>query len=175
MDAEDGMNDEDLIDAARDASFSIDQESAPAISTSITLPHLITKLSLPSRLASLAALTPLSFPPSTNQPSPHPPTTAALSMLHLRALEALNNLLLTTAAAAESEPSAARLLNLQPLYCDLLSIVSTLCSEPDALKQRGQEMRLEVVEASLGCLWGVVKLSAESSLVRRFRTRANQR
>ncbi|WVF66035.1 hypothetical protein IAT40_000773 [Kwoniella sp. CBS 6097] len=160
---EDLIGDEDLIEMGRDPSFVIEQDDArPATSVNpgATLSHLLTGLQLPTRLLSLSQLTPLSFPPANDQPSLHPPTTSVLSVLHLRALEALNNLLLTTVA---SLPSGGAQLSgaipLQQLWMSTFGIIETIGSEPDALNMKGQEMRLEVLEMTLGCVWGVSKIA----------------
>ena len=138
---------------------------ANGIGTSVTLPHLITKLNLPARLVKLAQTTPLSFPPSTAQPSPHPPVTSVLSVLHLRALEALNNLLLTSVAAMSSDAQTrAHILGsmgLSATWQAIFNIIDTIGSEPEALGQKGQEMRMEVLEMSMGCLWGLAKIDAD--------------
>ena len=53
-----------------------------------------------TRLFALAQATELSYPPASGGLSLHPPSTAFLSSIHLRALEALNNLLLTISSYA---------------------------------------------------------------------------
>lgn len=53
-----------------------------------------------TRLFALAQATELSYPPASGGLSLHPPSTAFLSSIHLRALEALNNLLLTISSFA---------------------------------------------------------------------------
>ena len=155
---EDPTPDNDLIEMARDPSTTITTaEPPPIVNPIVTLSHLITTLLLPQRLTTLALPTPLSFPPSDSVPSPHPPTTSVLSVLHLRALEALNNVLLTTAASLPSE--AATHIPSQGVWEGMFRIVSTLGAEEDALGAKGQEMRLEVLEMALGCLWGLVKIA----------------
>ena len=147
-----------------------DEDAAPAgarlsASVTLTLPHLLS-LSIPARLTQLALLNPLSFPPSTpGQPSIHPPTTAVLSTVHLRALEALNNLLLTIVAALPQMPrsQASQLvgsLPLQGVWDGVMHLVQIVSAEPEVLKQRGQEMRAEVFEMGVGCAWGVAKIGA---------------
>jgi hypothetical protein len=169
MDAEgDDFEDEELIEMARNPlSVEVNGDRSASFSTTVntaTLPHLLTTLSLPQRLISLSSLTPLSFPPSSSTPSPHPPTTAALSTFHLRALEALNNLLLTVAASLPADlalaSQAAGILPAQQIWEKLFAIVGTIAAEPEVLASRGQEMRGEVLEMALGCLWGVSKVSS---------------
>ncbi|EIW66481.1 hypothetical protein TREMEDRAFT_70084 [Tremella mesenterica DSM 1558] len=162
----DSLPDEDIIAQSQDHSNMSTQPTPVVISTSITLSHLITTLSLPQRLTTLAQLTPLSFPPASDQPSPHPPTTSALSILHLRALEALNNLLLTIAAASETDPTVKGPVPSQGVWEGMMTVIALLYAEADALKRKGHEMRREVLEMALGCLWGAVKVSEEGLLVR---------
>ncbi|KAL7420131.1 hypothetical protein Q5752_005097 [Cryptotrichosporon argae] len=150
--AEEGMDeddDEDLLDEAliergRDPAEPTSQAVGPTVHS---LPAL--SASLPALLVPLALPTSLSFTPPA-QPSPHPPTTAALSSLHLRALEALNNLLLTAAAAGAPVPVPGG-------WGALFDVVARAGAEEATLRSRGQEIRLEVVEAALGCLWGLAK------------------
>jgi hypothetical protein len=163
---EDGeeMDDEDLINEALDhADMTQGDLEAPTINTAVTLQNLLS-LRLPTRLATLGRLTPLSFPPAGTQPSPHPPTTSVLSSLHLRAYEALNNLLLTIVASVSgSEEDLSRLsemLPVQDLWKSLLGVVQIIASEPEVLKEKGQEMRVEVLEMASGCLWGAVRLGS---------------
>lgn len=200
MDASDVDEDEDdeqLIDSARDPVLDEmeavmygngkahgledgddeDVEGQWGVSNAATLPHLINTLRLPERLARLTHPTSLSFPPSSaSQPSPHPPTTAALSVVHLRALEALNNLMLTVAAAAADSPAALKALpalqagsdgQVQATWEGVFAIVLPLVAEQDVLSQRGQEMRGEVLAAACGAAWGVAKV-ALADLVRLF-------
>ncbi|WWC96818.1 hypothetical protein V866_003693 [Kwoniella sp. B9012] len=163
-DMEEMLADEDLIEMGRDPSFAIEEDRhAPPVNPGATLSHLLNTLQLPARLTALSHLTPLSFPPANNQPSPHPPTTSVLSVLHLRALEALNNLLLTTAASLPSRSVAvsplANSVPIQQIWLDMFALIGTLGSEPDAMKLKGQEMRVEVLEMALGCIWGTVKVA----------------
>lgn len=183
---EEDEDDEQLIDSARDPVLdemeavmygngndngSEDEEADGqwGVSNAATLPHLINTLRLPERLARLAHPTGLSFPPSSaSQPSPHPPTTAALSVVHLRALEALNNLMLTVAAAAAESPAVLKALpslrtgsdgQVQATWEGVFAIVLPLVAEQDVLPQRGQEMRGEVLAAACGAAWGVAKVA----------------
>lgn len=155
---EDALADEDLIALGRDPSQGGAGAAAPTVSTAATLPHLLGGLSLPERLSTLAQVTPLSFPPNPMMPSPHPPTTAALSVVHLRALEALNNLLLTSAAAiAGGDSSLAALIPGPALWVAMFDIVTLCGADAGALSARGHEMRLEIMEAALGCVWGLAQ------------------
>jgi hypothetical protein len=160
--------DEDLIALSEGINGDADHKPSTAgisINTPVTLSHLLNTLSLPQRLSTLSTLTPLSFPPSTATPSPHPPTTSLLSTIHLRALEALNNLLLTTVAAeAYKEGSIPS----QGVWEALVRVVEMISSEKEVLVAKGHEMRAEVLEMATGCLWGVVKLCS-SEIVSVFR------
>jgi hypothetical protein len=167
MGSDDGeeMDDEDLINEALDHA-DMDQdadgdEQATTVNTAVTIQSLLAH-HLPARLAKLGQLTPLSFPPAGAQPSPHPPTTSVLSTLHLRAHEALNNLLLTVVASLSGDDAGkvAEAFPLQELWTGLLATVRMIASEPDVLKERGQEMRGEVLEMALGCVWGIIKLGS---------------
>nr|XP_019011947.1 uncharacterized protein I206_02784 [Kwoniella pini CBS 10737]OCF50728.1 hypothetical protein I206_02784 [Kwoniella pini CBS 10737] len=157
------LADEDLIERGRDPLLEVEEPIlSPTVNPGATLSHLLRTLQLPSRLTALSQLTALSFPPTNNQPSPHPPTTSVLSVLHLRVLEALNNLLLTTAASLPSGGESAEIsgtVPVQQLWAGMFAIISAIGSEPDALNMKGQEMRVEVLEMALGCIWGTVKVA----------------
>ena len=160
---EEDQTDEALIDNARISSFTVESPAATLIvNTPVTLAQLLFTFLLPQRLTKLALLTPLSLPPMTNEPSLHPPTTSILSVLHLRALEALNNLLLIVLVSA-SAPSGAISFS-QPLTMEtwngMFRIISTISSESQALAMKGQEIRMEVLDMALGCLWGVAKIAS---------------
>lgn len=158
-DMEDFIGDDDDVLAEAAAHADAMDDIAPRLSSSVTLslPHLLS-LSIPARLASLASLNPLSFPPSSSA-SIHPPTTAMLSTLHLRALEALNNLLLTIAAAGAGQLQGQ--LPLQGIWDGLMQLIKIVASEPEVVQERGQEMRGEVVQMAVGCAWGIAKIGAD--------------
>lgn len=153
---EDAQDDEALIAAGR-APGSAGQSAAPAKVNSAGLPRLLSVL--PERLVKLATLTPLSLPPSDDA-SPHPPTTAALSALHLRALEALNNLLLSTVAAVQNGEKLS--IPAADLWAALFPILRAEGAPPADASARGQEFRKAIQEAALGCLWGVARSSPSS-------------
>ena len=165
---EDEMNDDEdeLFDKSREVPVNGASHTI-GVSTPVTLPHLLSTLNLPSRLSSLASLNALSLPPSSYQPSPHPPTTSALSVLHLRALEALNNLLLTVVAtiSTSADPSANQLAALIPaeqIWAAVFRNVDVVRAEPEALRQKGQEMRMEILMGCVGCLWGLAKIAPDN-------------
>ncbi|WVQ78675.1 hypothetical protein IAT38_000762 [Cryptococcus sp. DSM 104549] len=159
----DGVDDDEaLIAMGREPSLFVSDAPAPSINIGATLSHLLTQLLLPQRLTALAQPTPLSFSPATSVPSPHPPTTSVLSVLHLHALEALNNLLLTTAAALPADRSESQLSGMVPVqgvWDGMFAIVQVIGAEAEALQVKGQEMRLEVLEMALGCVWGTVRIA----------------
>ncbi|KAJ7604904.1 armadillo-type protein [Mycena rosella] len=97
---------------------------------------------LPPLVAPLLALvqpTTLSFPPLA-APSPHPPTTSALSAIHLAALECLNNIFLALARGGGAAPE---------------------CGRARRVGRRtglGQERRQAMWEVAAGVLWGVASV-----------------
>lgn len=153
----DAMDDEDLIARGRNPAANGSAGAALSVNTTVTLSHLLSTLSLPTRLLTLGQLTPLSLPPHGPSPSIHPPSTAALSIVHLRALEALNNLLLSTTAAAVA--GGENLASLIPgsLWEGVFSIVQATGEDTAALTAKGHEMRLELMEGALACAWGLSK------------------
>ena len=167
---DDELESEAIIDEARDGPVSTHESSgAPGINTPVTLSHLLNRLYLPGRLADLAFITTISFPSASGVCSLSSPITSILSILHLRALEALNNLLLTVAAALSSDSSMTLHVSAQDLWDRLFRTVSTIGAESEVLDGKGHEMRREVLEMTLGCLWGLVKVApaAPIQLVRR--------
>ncbi|WVN87195.1 uncharacterized protein L203_102372 [Cryptococcus depauperatus CBS 7841] len=166
---DDEMDDERLISMGREPDSAIDVEASvgPNVNPGATLSYLLTNLRLPERLASLGRPVPLSFPPTSNVPSIHPPTTAVLSIIHLHALEALNNLLLTTVASIQSGGSSQAIaaIPVQDLWDTMFSIVQLIGSEPDALEMKGQEMRMEVFQMALGCIWGTTKVAPSKVII----------
>ncbi|KAE8540620.1 hypothetical protein D1P53_002984 [Cryptococcus gattii VGV] len=163
---EDEIDDEGLISMGREPGAELGMEtfdSGVKLNPGATLSHLLTNLHLPERLTQLSRPVSLSFPPAT-VPSIHPPTTSILSILHLHALEALNNLLLTAVASisAADRSAAAQIVAsvpVQGLWDSLFSIIQLIGSEPQALQMKGQEMRMEVLEMTLGCVWGTIKIN----------------
>lgn len=153
---EDAQDDETLIAAGRDPA-NAGTPAAPTKVNSAGLPRLLSVL--PERLVKLATLTPLSLPPADDA-SPHPPTTAALSALHLRALEALNNLLLSTAAAVQNGEKLD--VPAQELWNALFPILRAEGAPAADASARGQEFRKAIQEAALGCLWGCARSSPAS-------------
>lgn len=172
MEEDDGnISDEALIEQGRDPASAPNGSSQAKIATAVTLSHLLTTLSLPARLTTLASLNSLSFPPSSAMPSIHPPTTSVLSVLHLRALETLNNLLLTVVASLPEDTTqrsqVSGVIPVDQVWTSNFGTIDMLLSEPQALSQKGQELRMEVLEMALGCTWGCAKIAPEA-LVRSY-------
>ena len=98
---------------------------------------------------SLVQPTSLSFPPLA-APSSHPPTTSALSAVHISALECLNNIFLSLAnspitSISKDVESGAAVWN---SIWTALSLVGTQTG-------LGQERRQQMWEVAVGVLWGV--------------------
>jgi hypothetical protein len=111
-----------------------------------------TTILLPSLVSPLIALiypTSLSFPPLA-APSPHPPTTSALSAIHVSALECLNNIFLSLSTSPNPSIIANSVGGLK-IWNDIWSALA-LVGTDDGL---GQERRQEIWEVAVGVLWGV--------------------
>ena len=135
---EDEDGDVDVDDAADTTPVSSDVGATRSF-----LPALV-----PSLLA-LAQPTALSFPPLA-APAAHPPTTSALSAIHISALECLNNIFLGLAASPSAQVSsdvdAGR-----RVWTGLWSALSAVGTEFGGL---GQERRREMWDICAGVLWG---------------------
>jgi len=146
-----------------------------------------------TRLFALANATPLSYPPVTGGLSLHPPTTAFLSSIHLRALEALNNLLLTISSYAPTPspplPTAAQdassskskaewkgfvqssFSNLNELWEGSFEIAQQVVghgaaiSGTELLNMKGQEIRKDVLEILAGVWMGLARIGSCGGLV----------
>lgn len=105
---------------------------------------------LPSILAPLLELiqpTPLSFPPP-GAPSPHPPTTSALSAIHIAALECLNNVFL--ALAANPNPAVIEDVSAGTRVWEAVWAALSSAGTQGGL---GQERRMQLWEVAVGVLW----------------------
>ncbi|CAA7264820.1 unnamed protein product [Cyclocybe aegerita] len=112
--------------------------------------------SSPSFLATLVAPllalvqpTALSFPPLSS-PSIHPPTTSALSAVHIGALECLNNIFLSLTTSPN--PKIASDANSGLIVWNGIWSALGLIGTQTGL---GQERRQEAWEVAMGVLWGV--------------------
>lgn len=107
---------------------------------------------LPSLVTPLLALThpvALSFPPLAG-PSPHPPTTSALSAIHICALECLNNIFLSLATSSHSSVAADKESG-QKIWSEIWAALNFVGTETGP----GQERRKDFWEVAVGILWGV--------------------
>ncbi|KAI0348220.1 ARM repeat-containing protein [Trametopsis cervina] len=145
---EEVVEDDDMED---DAEMAEDDSAVPSTDSPITanLPAFVTPL------LSLIQPTALSFPPLGGT-SPHPPTTSALSSIHIGALECLNNVFLALATAAQAHPQKvsprddfAAGTSIWTQVWHALEVVGTDVDGP------GQERRREMWEAAVGVLWGI--------------------
>ena len=126
---------------------------------------------LPSIVEPLLALihpAPLSFPPTAGAASPHPPTTSALSAIHICALECLNNVFLSLATPARlqsqgfaSDADREAGPRIWERVWRALEVVGTDVDGP------GQERRRDMWQIAVGVLWGV-SLLWKGILVSRF-------
>jgi hypothetical protein len=138
------------VEAEADATddISMDAEASPTETKST--PSYLQTLVLP--LVSLIQPTELSFPPLSS-PSPHPPTTSALSAVHISALECLNNIFLSLSVSSPESVSK-----------DVQSGVSVWNSVWSALQLvgtqtgSGQERRQEFWDVAVGVLWGIANV-----------------
>lgn len=101
-------------------------------------------------LLALVQPTPLSFPP-LDRPSPHPPTTSALSAIHVNALECLNNVFLSLRGARldalRADPASGK--RVWDTVWQALGAVGT------NVENSGQEQRWAMWEIGVGVLWGI--------------------
>ena len=140
-----GLEFERQDDVDVDMSTQMDTDSPESSNTS-----LLTTLVTP--LLTLIQPTALSFPPLAS-PSPHPPTTSALSALHISALECLNNvfLSLTTSKSLSISSDANSGRTVWDGIWSALSLIGTQTG-------LGQERRQEAWNIAVGVLWGVGRI-----------------
>lgn len=100
------------------------------------------------RLLDLVQPTFLSFPPPSS-PSIHPPTTSALSAIHVSAFECLNNIFLSNSAFPDVERDAD---DAGPLFW---SKTWAALSKVGVDIAPGQERKREIWEIAVGVLWGI--------------------
>ena len=119
-------------------------------------------LMLTPPLIKLVHPTTLSFPPGPFEPSPHPPTTSALSTIHIRALECLNNLFLAVEAQGDgSTISPEGRKKVEPLWIELwdaLAKVGKIVKDGKMVASKGLEKKAEIWEIALGVLWGIARV-----------------
>jgi len=107
-------------------------------------------------LLALIQPTIISFPP-TDGPSPHPPTTSALSAIHVSALECLSNIFLSLLPGSSEKSHIPNLdansgRNVWEEVWRALGAVGTNVDKP------GQERRRNVWEIGVGVLWGIANV-----------------
>jgi len=106
-------------------------------------------ISLINPLLALIQPCSLSFPPLA-APSPHPPTTSALSAVHINALECLNNIFLSIASSRRPE-IAMDVVSGTKFWKDIWYTLGAVGTQMGL----GQERRQEVWEKAVGVLWGI--------------------
>ncbi|EMD42255.1 hypothetical protein CERSUDRAFT_110786 [Gelatoporia subvermispora B] len=140
-DADDDMDAEDDEDATPDEENVLPSgSSTPAYFESLVYP-----------LLGLIQPTPLSFPPLAGT-SPHPPTTSALSAIHISALECLNNIFLSMATAAARHKLDIDVQNGYKLWHEIWRALGIVGTE---ISGAGQERRRDMWELAVGVLWGI--------------------
>ncbi|KAF9356842.1 hypothetical protein BGX26_004657 [Mortierella sp. AD094] len=155
---DDGMDENTLREmeqlAAASTETPMDLSSHPII-------NILTNTVFPA-LINLATPTPLSFPA---QEVPTPPTvapliTSQLATTHLRAIEALNNFLLTMADAVPGKWwYKSRRPEAEQCWTWLFQQAGTVAGKGVQVgaEEKGQEMRGLVLDAIVGCLWTLAR------------------
>ncbi len=118
-------------------------EKTPNVDTTSLLPALV------PALLRLIQPTSLSFPPLASA-SIHPPTTSALSGIHISALECLNNIFLSLARTPNPSVSSDKAAG-SDVWNNIWAALRVVGTEFGL----GQERRREFWEVSVGVLWGV--------------------
>ncbi|KAJ7902614.1 armadillo-type protein [Mycena olivaceomarginata] len=145
--AEDAEDDD--ADLPPDMDMAIDNDVAMDASTP-GAPQPLPALVQP--LLALIQPTTLSFPPLA-APSPHPPTTSALSAIHVAALECLNNIFLALARSGGSG-SAADTAGGRAVWDAVWAALGAVGTQTGP----GQERRRAMWEVAVGVLWGVASV-----------------
>ncbi|KAJ7743939.1 armadillo-type protein [Mycena maculata] len=133
---------EDADDETPDIDMAIDDASPDSNTPAQTLPALV------APLLALIQPTTLSFPPLA-APSPHPPTTSALSAIHLAALECLNNIFLPLVRGGPADAVGGR-----AVWDSVWAALGAVGTQTGL----GQERRRAVWEVAAGVLWGVASV-----------------
>ncbi|KAF9184682.1 hypothetical protein BGZ51_006474 [Haplosporangium sp. Z 767] len=155
---EDGLDENTLREmeklAAASAETPMDLSSHPII-------HILINTVFPA-LINLGTPTPLSFP-AQEVPTPAtvaPLITAQLATTHLRAIEALNNFLLTMADAVPGKWwYRQRRSDAEQCWAWLFQQAGTVAGKGVQVgsEEKGQEMRGAVLDAIVGCLWTLAR------------------
>jgi hypothetical protein len=146
--AEDAEDDD--ADLPPDMDMAIDNDVAMDASTP-GAPQPLPALVQP--LLALIQPTTLSFPPLA-APSPHPPTTSALSAIHVAALECLNNIFLALARSGGGSGSAADTAGGRAVWDAVWAALGAVGTQTGP----GQERRRAMWEVAVGVLWGVASV-----------------
>lgn len=125
--------------------------------------NLISTLTSP--LVKLITPTTLSFPPTPLDPSPHPPTTAVLSSIHIRALECLNNLFLAIDESDDASQAGA-LTDADRQEANVIWIavwkalaqIGKVVTDGKFLTAGGFGKKKEIWEIAMGVLWGIARI-----------------
>ncbi|KAI0334008.1 ARM repeat-containing protein [Cubamyces sp. BRFM 1775] len=153
---EDDNEDEDDegMEDAEDIDMTIEADTSAAQGETPKPPAFFTTLVAP--LLKFVQPTALSFPP-LGAPSPHPPTTSALSAIHISALECLNNIFLSMATSARGRSSSLGLDSAsgRAVFEAVWGALRLVGTEVGAA---GQERRREMWDIAVGVLWGVGNL-----------------
>ncbi|KIK99485.1 hypothetical protein PAXRUDRAFT_787973 [Paxillus rubicundulus Ve08.2h10] len=107
---------------------------------------------LPALVQPLLALvqpTSLSFPPPSRL-SVHPPTTSALSAIHVSAFECLNNIFLSLSTSPNSELAANENAG-RGVWAEIWTVLSKLGLDI----AQGQERKQEIWDITVGVLWSI--------------------
>ncbi|KAK7058514.1 hypothetical protein VNI00_002148 [Paramarasmius palmivorus] len=146
---EDGDNEmdddkvEDIEEQGMDIEMTGEKENDNSSEQTSFLPSLV------PALLSLIYPTALSFPPLA-APSPHPPTTSALSAIHVSAMECLNNIFLSLATSRNPVVAADREGG-RKVWSDIWATLAAVGTDTGL----GQERRQELWEIAVGVLWGI--------------------
>lgn len=137
--------DEDALDSGADEMVLDEHLPAETLtsSTNSSLPALV------HPLLHLIHPTLLSFPPAGNL-SPHPPTTSAISAIHISALECLNNIFLSLSTSPNSVVASDKGSGCQ-IWDEIWSALALVGRDVGP----GQERKQEIWDVSVGVLWGV--------------------
>ncbi|KAH9897678.1 armadillo-type protein [Cubamyces lactineus] len=146
--------DDEGMEDAEDIDMTIEADTSAAPGDAPNSPAFFTTLVAP--LLKFVQPTALSFPP-LGAPSPHPPTTSALSAIHISALECLNNIFLSMATSARGRSSSLGLDSTsgRAVFEAVWGALRLVGTEVSAA---GQERRREMWDIAVGVLWGVGNL-----------------
>lgn len=139
-DADDNAMNETTTDEPMALDDALEHNSTPALNTPSFLPTLL------EPLLALIQPTELSF----SAPSPHPPTTSALSAIHIAAFECLSNAFFALAAAPAAAASDVQVG--QRVWAAVWSALAGAGSPAEAAPGSA---RAAVWDVAVGVLWGV--------------------